>query len=66
MSCFLHSGREYALNFKGGWNQMDGSCCAKKKKEHLKFISGLVVIFKLFLSPDSYIATISPPFYVFW
>lgn len=33
MSCFLRSGREYALNFKGGWNQMDGSCCAKKKKK---------------------------------
>lgn len=34
--------------------------------EHLKFTSGLVVIFKLFLSPYSYIATILPPFYVFW
>ena len=35
MSCFLRSGREYALNFKGGWNQMDGSCCAKKKKKKM-------------------------------
>lgn len=62
MSCFLRSGREYALNFKGAWNQMDSSCCAQKKKkkiggmglestcEHLKFISSLVVILKLFFS----------------
>ena len=34
MSCFLRSGREYALNFKGAWNQMDSSCCAKKKKKN--------------------------------
>ena len=28
---FLCSGREYALNFKEAWNQMEGSCCAKKQ-----------------------------------
>lgn len=61
MSCFLRSGREYALNFKGAWNQMDSSCCAHTHKkiggmglestcEHLKFISSLVVILKLFFS----------------
>lgn len=33
--------------------------------EHLKFISGLAVVFKLLLSPYSYIVTILPPFYVF-